>query len=960
MSQADQGGESPCEQNLSEPCRVAASEMPCKGFEPIRTRSEKDVATTGQNKRPKDETSDSFDRDGANDSQATSKPKHVRRLRLNSSHLLSAADKSDGLLKPVDKKLTAPEDQSQVLVNRENSNNLVNSSGSSSQQCTSSSSSLAKYDKEKSTSVGKSHEEADIYQTPALDVDLQGQTKSPLMQRSVSSPAKENAGNFKQNENVINSRKTTNSFALHSPETDKAGREVVSSDLRSSNSFRGSARRAALQEVLGTSSSNSSNLVALDNPLTAGARLRDRSKMKSPADLLEMRQYPEIYLGSAKKSSNSSFERSGVKSINGSAASPSKLRGKLSVKKGSSSSPIQLTDHLTVQNSRKRSDIKKPKFKQPARPVGSSKISVNRSSESMNSSNESINKSSKSINKSCELTDKRSRSINKNSKSINKSSELVNKSTEVMHKRSESVNKNSKSINKSSEPTDKEAMNIKANSINNSSKSINKNSKSIDKSSESVNKISVQDRPDPKSLEVEPNSESRLPQRRKPKQVETDKSQELNRDNPQHRPQSKGDAEKSPASKANQSLLSKDSSGMSSDSSKENSGGRSLRNRREMATPESLQEKRQYPVSFYSSKTRENILNTSVSKRSKSLKQTNQPQSPGRIKREHYVKQNKGGLKNKSFPSPKQRNEHQDRGSLESSKKSFQRDTSGVDSKLSRKGQKSTTRETSRRPSAKTQAYNLQAQVLSIPQKLKKGSRLLNISGERQAMLPPEDNHWLPEDGQCDDDWDIQPVSANSVKNARPWQTRVAHAKRRTGSTIDDTVLTRNKVHRKRKLVEQLSQEEPEDDDQGRNQSGKSRKILLWCPENQSRSASDVTAYDVIFQAAVDVERDLSQSAEDLHSKKLVKQVFTGFKNNMKSMIAQNMQLKMLEKEVRERKRKCKILWKDVAEKRAESARLKQEIAKLETNKNNDVQRISNWMRDFTRLSQMVLDDKGN
>ncbi|GFS03148.1 Pol polyprotein [Elysia marginata] len=39
MSQAEQGGESPCEQNLSEPCRVAASEMPYKGFEPICTRS---------------------------------------------------------------------------------------------------------------------------------------------------------------------------------------------------------------------------------------------------------------------------------------------------------------------------------------------------------------------------------------------------------------------------------------------------------------------------------------------------------------------------------------------------------------------------------------------------------------------------------------------------------------------------------------------------------------------------------------------------------------------------------------------------------------------------------------------------------------------------------------------------------------------------------------------------------
>ena len=36
-----------------------------------------------------------------------------------------------------------------------------------------------------------------------------------------------------------------------------------------------------------------------------------------------------------------------------------------------------------------------------------------------------------------------------------------------------------------------------------------------------------------------------------------------------------------------------------------------------------------------------------------------------------------------------------------------------------------------------------------------------------------------------------------------------------------------------------------------------SRKVLLWCEEGQSRSAADVTAYDVIFQAALDVEKEL-------------------------------------------------------------------------------------------------------
>ena len=589
---------------------------------------------------PIDKASDNdFESDSLLNSQRPVKPKHVRRLRLNSSQL--SADKIDGL--------SQTEENVAAKVQSQNQNPLATNGINISHEPTPSTSphksaavsrSTGKLNRQflskslaRTSSNSEIHDELDEISS-GHDRNMQAQTELSLRQSNVKQNIKEHKENINE---VISENKSDSS--LVNQEADMVDLNLGSRDSKSASCL---APRETLQEVVIISERNSinnSNASAEHDSLSARTSLRDRSKLKSSSDLMEMRQYPEKYLKSVKKSTNISSERDAKKNSGAATLKQDVKLKEISVNETSDSSLIETNNQPLAHTSRKSSGL--------------------------HNSNKILNKTGTNC-------------------------EQDHKSPEISQMHS--------------------------------------------------------------TFQAQVHSQRRLSAGKK---VETDKSQQSNGVDSQNAIslflENNSSINKDLASRksqSRQSRLSAERSNECSHSSRESFGGRSLRNRSELPTPESLQEKRQYPLSFYSSKIRAEILNANVSSKSKSSKNTSQSQFPNhaRSKAGNSPNTSKRGLENKTDFSLEQANEKEVmRKEKVSLRAKHQKDKMEPSNKVIGKGQAMKRAETSKNLSSKMKLLS-SAQPISLPRQLDKRRKLHDQS--RQLDTQDEENHCSTQESQ--------------------------------------------------------------------------------------------------------------------------------------------------------------------------------------------------------------------
>ncbi|RUS72284.1 hypothetical protein EGW08_019956 [Elysia chlorotica] len=986
---------------------------------------ESDNAPAELQTRPVEKAGSDSDRDSTLRSQGSAKPRHVRRLRLNSSNL--GADRTTDLSK-LEKNPSKAEAQSQSRgVANGIDSSQKGSAGSPPVNLPATSSSQGRPNRKPSAKPStrtspNSENHVDISEIPGsseLDRDTEAQSQSPR-KKSIrkpsansstrTSPNSENQADLgeissvpppgddtgtrnqshgKQNntehkENIEDVAGADKQDSTRVSEGDDLSAHQNSSS-RNSKSLRGTGRRGALKEVSDSNLSNSSHAAAKDSSLSVRTSLRDRSKMKSPADLMQMRQYPEKYLKSDKKSPNISVKINDTKKTS-TAVTSSRLQKNVSGNKTLDSAGLsQSSRDRSVHSSRKRSSPPNAEkslnesivYKKLGSKVhGHEMSSIHSPAKTrtrktqgatspdiypMNSTakTDALKKQDKSSPEVSPIhapakTQTRQKQGEKSHSIFPMNSTAKTNALKKQDRNSPGISPihspNKTETHKKTRLKGPETSQLHSTVETKFRKIQNEKSSEI---SETHSKIEVRTRKNqaknsPENFMQHSTVEAdSLSQRSLSLGKKQDKVSSVLQKNSQ--------ANKDLSRKGNQSTRSKHSGENSkefSSSSNESFGGRSLRNRSKLATPQSLQEKRQYPISFYPSKMRTEILNASVSAKSKSSKKNDQRQLPV-SKSGGSWNTSKQVHRNTTERSHEQEIEEEEDVFVRSEKVSLRAKQNKYKSELNKKsvakGNDLKNPKPAKNTSSKTKLSN-QALPLSLRRPI---DRRPGPRGHSRQPGQERESSLVAQGGE-DNAWQMAPPSTSAIKPGR------AHPNARKASDIDNTLhVPGSKVLRKRKLVDQLSQVQDEGKVPKKSASQEpGRKVMLWCGEGPTRSAADVTAYDVIFQTALDMETEMSESAEDRHSQKLVKNIFSGFKRNMKAMIYQELKLKELEKGVRERQRRCKKLWNDVAEKQAENLRLEQEIALREKDTDSGVQKISAWLRGFERLSQRVLADE--
>ena len=448
-----------------------------------------------------------------------------------------------------------------------------------------------------------------------------GQTRSSLRRRN------QNAERHKENESVVNGSSESASVPIVSLNISKVDVDALATSMgvntnkvdnsrdsskasivqgklgvRKSASIQGAESRDTLREVSGITLNVSANTDITGGPdgsLTGRTSLRDRSKMKSPAEMMQMRNYPERFLtGSQRKSINTSLEKKNKRKtkVGGKASSISEESSLSRSEKSSGSQMVQASSKSSTSGIQVGELSSKGSNASLKQTQAAGKTSANRtrkakvSPQPLDISEQSLNKTSLKGN------------LGNESQKISGGSNSSLKQTQAAGKTSGNRTRNAKV---SPQPLEISDQSLKKTSL--------KSKLSLEKQ-----KISEVKRQSVK--------EKQLSLGEKSEQDGTGRQQHPDHVSPSHSPGLIVERDKSVeaglASKESQEMPSKlteRGNEISSDSSK----NRSLRDRKQLRLPES----RQYPIHFYSSKTRESILNTRASAKSKTLNNTKQLQS---------------------------------------------------------------------------------------------------------------------------------------------------------------------------------------------------------------------------------------------------------------------------------------------------------------------------------------------
>ncbi|GFN78222.1 hypothetical protein PoB_000472800 [Plakobranchus ocellatus] len=915
---------------------VVSNSLPTHGMDQDPKQPNKEADTDITKDQPLssipafDQASDSFNIDLRQSSQRSPKPKHVRKLKLDSSRLAAAEKANKSLSKPDVNKTSFPPSK---LVGVKHRADLRNGT-------------LHLEDKDVQY-IALEGENMNSYEGSAIERPLEKNSKSDdnltvtdvsdnsksavtMHVQTRSSPRKSSVSKSKRNGQIKSKMKNDCSKGAEhdlkshpcSPGTDKENNDEEAESWsghshRESKIVSVAQTKDTLDPVLSVSSqslddaSDTTSSISGDKSVTRQTSLRDRSRLMSSADMMEIWQYPEKFLTSAKKSIGQSLEKR------------DKMEENL---QDTNTRKFALSDSTSTQkNASARSKVLKPNPKCMDDQQHEVSESFNKRStvQELKSHSNVTNEAPIILNKSDILS--KNMDTDYASPRIQDSAEYA---CQNQFEKYISVSENNKS-----------PLNFKTKAIAESFRHYNKKHIASSKYQNIKNHMASSKKTF--TMDVQDIGKRKNPPFQGEPSLLLQKESIVNTENTSLQGKlSATESDEFPSSERN-SLV-----------------GLSLRDRSLLASPESVQKKRQYPISFYSSKKREDILNASALAKTKGMPkskvltrtddsdlsnsketQIELPEVSSKNKAKSLTLQNKDAPSKESshLYSPESLNKQP------SVSKFFPSKTTSKNHESSYSNPKKCF--LSKQASSKEQPNK----ALSLPRRPTTKPRVHNNFGGKEDLAAFDSADRQQQEQQ--EPWDIVTASESQVKTvgARNKQ-KPTEPKSRTGSAIDETVLVRNKVPRKRKLVDQLYQTETSEKGKKTLQHGKSQQVLLWCEEEQTRPTSDVTAYDVIFQAVLDLEKELSETSEDRAAERLIKKVFSGFKRNIKWTIAQELSLRELEKNVRERKKRCKKLASDIATKHAESISLQKEIEYLESEKDGDLRKISDWMRSFSQL----------
>ncbi|CAL1541032.1 unnamed protein product [Lymnaea stagnalis] len=175
--------------------------------------------------------------------------------------------------------------------------------------------------------------------------------------------------------------------------------------------------------------------------------------------------------------------------------------------------------------------------------------------------------------------------------------------------------------------------------------------------------------------------------------------------------------------------------------------------------------------------------------------------------------------------------------------------------------------------------------------------------------------------------------------------------------SINSTILSSQKTQRKRNLVTELTT--ILEGEQAAKGCG--RKIKLWCPGNNSRPGSEVTAYDVILEDIEILEDNLRSAEENDAGKRLVGRVMRGLKQSMTTMISQVLEVKDLETGLKKQRVRNKRLLTDLTDLEKQKQKLRGEMQAIgKDNHHKNMMLANSWMNDFRQLVMTIGDESGD